>query len=283
MKLFAAAFAALFCFCVSQANAAPPGAQPGVWADGALATAVNRPTRDPKNTARDRYRHPRESLSFWGLRPGMTVLEIWPSAGYWTEILAPYAKATNGRYIAAVETGRSMPPKFSDKAMYGDIQTTAFGKDSGPMVPPGSVDFVLLARNLHDWMGEPGVPEKSMRDFYAALRPGGILAVEQHRSDPRPMKPDASDGYMSTAAVVHLAEQAGFRLEEKSEINANPKDTKDHPFGVWTLPPTRQSAPRGQPANPNFDHSKYDAIGESDRMTLRFRKPGPSTNPPTEK
>src|SRR5215472_8538996 len=139
MKLFAAAFAALVSFSAFQANAAPPGVQPGVWADGALASAVNSPIRDPKNIARDRYRHPRESLSFWGLRPGMTVLEIWPSAGYWTEILAPYAKATRGKYIAAVQTGRTLPAKFSDKSVYGNIQITAFGKDSGPMVPPGSV------------------------------------------------------------------------------------------------------------------------------------------------
>ena len=256
------------------AQAVVAGAQPGIWADGALATAVQSTTRDPKNMARDRYRHPRESLSFWGLRPGMTVLEIWPSGGYWTDILAPYAKATHGTYIAALPAAtRPLAARFSDKALYGDIRTTMFSETSGPLVPPGSVDFVLLARNLHDWMGEPGVPEKAMRDFYAALKPGGILAIEQHRADPRPMKPDASDGYMSTASVVQLAQKAGFKLEDQSEINANPKDTKDHPFGVWTLPPTRQSAPRGQPPNPNFDHSKYDAIGESDRMTLRFRKP----------
>ena len=269
----AACFAIVSSIVSLPADAAPLGVQHGVWADGALATAVLSPIRDPKNVARDRYRHPRESLSFWGLRPGMTVLEIWPAAGYWTEILAPYAKATGGRYIAAVETGRTLPAKFSDKSVYGNIQPTAFGKDSGPMVPPGSVDFVLTARNIHDWMPTPGWPEKALRDSYAALKPGGILAVEQHRADPRPMKPDASDGYMSTASVVQLAEKAGFRLEDQSEINANPKDTKDHPFGVWTLPPTRRSAPGGQPPNPNFDHAKYDAIGESDRMTLRFRKP----------
>lgn len=267
-------FVLVFSFASLSAGAAPPGAQRGVWADGALATAVGSPTRDPKNVARDRYRHPRESLSFWGLRPGMNILEIWPGGGYWAEILAPYAKATRGTYIAALpEASRPLPARFSDKILYGDIRTTVFDETSGPLVPPGSADFVLLARNLHDWMGEPGVPEKAMRDYYAALKPGGILAVEQHRADPRPMKPDASDGYMSTAAVVQLAEKAGFRLEDQSEINANPKDTKDHPFGVWTLPPTRESAPRGQPPNPNFDHSKYDAIGESDRMTLRFRKP----------
>ena len=104
------------------------------------------------------------------------------------------------------------------------------------------------------------------------LRPGGILAVEQHRAaegaDPR-----AGTGYVPESYVIDAARKAGFMLEARSEINANPKDTKDHPFGVWTLPPTRRSAPAGQPADPNFDHTKYDAIGESDRMTLKFRKP----------
>jgi len=99
------------------------------------------------------------------------------------------------------------------------------------------------------------------------------LAVEDHRADPRPQKGDARDGYVATSTIVSMAEKAGFKLEAKSEINANPKDTKDHPFGVWTLPPTRRTAPAGQPADPNFDRTKYEAIGESDRMTLRFRKP----------
>jgi predicted methyltransferase len=256
----------------------PPAAVRGggvIYADGALANAVRSSNRSPQNVARDRYRHPRESLSFWGLKPGMTIVEIWPGGGYWTEILAPYAKATGGKYFAAVPSEkRGLPDRFSNKVLYGDITITKFNEKSGPLVPPATADFVLLSRNLHDWMGTPGEPEKALADFYAALKPGGILAVEQHRADPRPMLKDASDGYMSTAIVVRLAEQAGFRLEDKSEINANPKDTKDYPFGVWTLPPTRQSAPEGQPPNPAFDHSKYDAIGESDRMTLRFRKPG---------
>jgi predicted methyltransferase len=269
-----AIFAVLSCLAAAPSDAVVAGLRPGIWADAALATAVRSPTRTPENVARDRYRHPRESLSFWGVRPGTSILEIWPSAGYWTEIVAPYAKATGGKYIAAVPSvSRPLPAKFSDKALYGDIETTVFNETSGALVPPGSVDFVLTARNIHDWMEKPGWPEKAMRDFYAALKPGGILAVEQHRADPRPMKPDASDGYMSTAYVVQLAEKAGFKLEAQSEINANPNDTKDHPFGVWTLPPTRRSASAGQPPNPNFDHAKYEAIGESDRMTLRFRKP----------
>ncbi len=273
---FRTAIALIALACTGPALAVPPGVAPmGSWADGALASAVRSPTRSPAFAARDAYRHPRESLSFWGLRPGMTVLEIWPSGGYWTEILAPYARATNGTYIAAVPSAaRPLPPRFSDKALYGDFVTTVFNNKSGPMAKPGTADFVLTARNIHDWMATTGMPEKAFADFYAALKPGGILAVEQHRADPRPMKKNASDGYMSTATVVKLAEGGGFKLEDTSEINANPKDTKDHPFGVWTLPPTRQSALSGQPPNPNFDHAKYDAIGESDRMTLRFRKPG---------
>ncbi|HTT82573.1 MAG TPA: hypothetical protein VMF67_03750 [Rhizomicrobium sp.] len=264
------------------ASAAAQPASPGVagessvvHTDAALANAVRSPLRSPQFVARDRYRHPLESLSFWGLKPGMTMLEIWPSGGYWAEILAPYAKATHGKYIAAIpDRSRFLPAKFSDRATYGLVLYTLFNDKSKALVRPGSVDFVLTARNLHDWMATPGMPEMAMAEFYAALKPGGILAVEQHRSDPRPMLKDASDGYMSTDYVVQLAEKAGFKLEDKSEINANPKDTKDYPFGVWTLPPTRQSAPNGQPPNPAFDHSKYDAIGESDRMTLRFRKPG---------
>jgi len=261
----------------AQAQPAPgnPAVGAGAFTDGALAAAIHSPGRSPQNVARDRYRHPRESLTFWGLKPGMTILEIWPGGGYWAEILAAYAKATGGKYVAAIpERSRTLPEKFTDRATYGIVFYTVFNDKSQAIVRPGSVNFVLTARNLHDWMATPGLPEKAMAEFYAALKPGGILAVEQHRSDPRPMLKDASDGYMSTDYVVQIAENAGFRLEDKSEINANPKDTKDYPFGVWTLPPTRQSAPAGQPDNPNFDHSKYDAIGESDRMTLRFRKPG---------
>lgn len=241
----------------------------------ALAAAVGASTRAPANVARDGARHPAASLAFWGLKPGIKFIEIWPSPGYWTEIVAPYLKASGGRYIAAVPNlDRKLPPKFDDKSIYGDIGYVAFNDKSGALGSANSADVVLTARNIHDWMWTPGYAEKFMSDAFAVLRPGGILAVEDHRADPRATNLDARDGYVNTADVVAMAEKAGFMLDAKSEINANPKDTKDHPFGVWTLPPSRQSAARGQPPDPNFDHTKYDAIGESDRMTLRFRRPG---------
>jgi len=243
-------------------------------ADTALTKAVASSNRAAENTARDGARHPAASLEFWGLKPGQTVIEIAPGGGYWSEVLAPYAKNTGGRYIAA--TGRpdqKLPAKFSDTAIYGTVHYTVFGEKSAALGPAGSADLVLTARNIHDWMWTPGFAEKGMKDFYAVLKPGGILAVEDHRADPRPQNGDARDGYVATANIVKMAKEAGFVLEASSEINANPKDTKDHPFGVWTLPPTRRSAANGQPDNPKFDHRKYDAIGESDRMTLRFRKP----------
>jgi predicted methyltransferase len=231
--------------------------------------------RAPESKARDAARHPGESLQFWGLKPGQTVVEISPGGGYWSEILAPYAKQTGGTYIAAFgRPDQKLPVKFEDKAVYGDIKYTVFSKDSGALVPAGSADLVLTARNIHNWLWTPGMAEKAMTDFYAALKPGGILAVEEHRADPRPQNGDARDGYVATSTVIALAQKAGFKLEAQSEINANAKDTKDHPHGVWTLPPVRRSAQQGQPADPNFNRAKYDAIGESDRMTLRFRKPG---------
>ena len=139
-------------------------------------------------------------------------------------------------------------------------------------IPAGSVDLVLVARAFHNWARQGDATQTYLHAFFTMLRPGGILAVEQHRA-PEGADPRAGTGYVPESYVIEEAHKAGFVLEAKSEINANPKDTKDHPFGVWTLPPTRRSAPAGQPADPNFDHAKYDAIGESDRMTFRFRKP----------
>lgn len=263
------------------------GATPALAADPVLMTAVSSPHRTAANTARDEARHPYESLLFWGLKPRQTVIEVSPGGGYWTEILAPYAKATGGTYVAGVadlanskisegaRKGRAaFEARFADPALYGKVRFVNFGPVAGPLGAAGSADLVLTARNVHNWTGQPGVADKIFADFFAVLKPGGVLAVEDHRADPKSETDKGADGYLATATVVGLAEKAGFKLDATSEINANPKDTKDHPFGVWTLPPTRQSAPDGQPADPAFDRAKYDAIGESDRMTLRFRKPG---------
>ena len=252
--------------------------------DDALRAVLAGPQRGAENLARDGARHPYESLTFWGLRPGQTVIEVVPGSGYWTEILAPYARATGGTYVAGVadlnnpkisEAARKGRADFEAKyadAVFGPIRYVDFGPVSGPLGAPGSADLVITSRNIHNFMYQ-GVLDKSMADFFAVLKPGGVLAVEEHRADPRPEAEGVSDGYVAVATVVAAAEKAGFRLAARSEVNANPKDTKDHPFGVWTLPPTKRTAPAGQPANPAFDRTKYDAIGESDRMTLRFVKP----------
>ena len=253
--------------------------------DAALKAAVAGPQRDAANVARDGARHPYESLHFWGLKPKQTVIEVVPGGGYWTEILAPYAKATGGTYVAGVtdlanpkvsegakKARADFEARYADTAKYGSIQYVGFGATSGPLGAPGSADLVITARNIHNFIFQ-GSLDKSMGDFFAVLKPGGVLAVEEHRADPRPERPGVSDGYVSVATVVAAAEKAGFKLEAQSEINANPRDTKDHPFGVWTLPPSKRTAPAGKPADPAFDRTKYDAIGESDRMTLRFVKP----------
>ena len=255
-------------------------------ADAQLQAAVKAPYRASENTARDAWRHPAETLTFWGLKPKQTVIEVVPGGGYWTEILAPYAKATGGTYVAGVtdiDNARNkdaaqkavadFQARYADAARYGKVQTTGFGPASAPLGAPGSADLVITARNIHNFSYTPGFLDKAMKDFYAVLKPGGVLGVEEHRANAANRAPNARDGYMTVAEVVAAAQKAGFRLAGSSEVNANPKDTKDHPFGVWTLPPTRQTSPNGQPPNPSFDRAKYDAIGESDRMTLKFVKP----------
>lgn len=253
--------------------------------DKALKAAVAGPSRTEANTVRDAARHPYETLAFWGVKPKQTIIEISPGGGYWTEILAPYAKATGGTYIASAadldnpklsdgaRKGRqAFEAKYADEAKFGKVGFVNFGAESKPL-GSASADMVITARNIHNWLWQPPMLDKAMADFYAVLKPGGVLAVEEHRSDPRPQNADARDGYVSTANVVAAAEKAGFKLAASSEVNANPKDTKDHPFGVWTLPPVRRNTQGDKPADPAFDRAKYDAIGESDRMTLRFVKP----------
>jgi len=248
-----------------------------------LQDAVAGTWRSPADKARDPWRHPVESLEFWGLKPGSTVIEFWPGAGWYTDILAPYLAANGGKLIAAnlepsdpaaaeiVEAYRRRLE--ANRKLYGAVEITAFGATSGPVAPAGTADLALFLRNLHNWMAA-GIVEKAFRDAFAALKPGGVLGIEEHRAAPGGVQDAlAADGYVDQAYAVRLAQEAGFVLDKASEINANPKDSRDHPFGVWTLPPVRLTAPRGEPEDPGFDRAKYDAIGESDRMTLRFVKP----------
>lgn len=268
----------------------------GIWApaavaeqakpDPALQAAVAGTWRTPANVERDQWRKPAEALTFWGLKPGMTILELSPGGGWWTEILAPYARMTKGRYIATAadlnnpdlpQAGRdaraAFEKRFADHAIYGEIQLVNFGAKSVGLGAPNSVDFVLNGRNTHNWMAN-GIVDKVMSEAFAVLKPGGVLAIEEHRNAPDATQdPKAASGYVTEAYVIAAAERAGFKLAARSDMYANPKDDRDHPFGVWTLPPTKRTAPQGQPADPNFDRAPYDAIGESDRMALRFVKP----------
>ena len=267
-------------------SAAPAPAAPAGPPEGSLEWAVAGPWRTPQDRARDAHRHPMETLRFFGLQPRMTVVEFWPGGGWYSEILAPYLARGGGTYVAAlfpegptadpaqVTLNTAFKTRFSsDKKLYGEPRFTTFGATSGPVAPAGTADLCLFMRTLHGWMAA-GIAEKAFADAFAALRPGGILGVEQHRLSPaEDQDPVAANGYVQEAFVRQLAAEAGFVFVEASEINANPKDTKDHPFGADTLAPTRLTAPMGQPADPAFDRTKYDAIGESDRMTLKFRKP----------
>jgi predicted methyltransferase len=274
MLLGAAALSA----CGARGGGSKPAAAPTT-----LEAAIAGSWRPPADRARDRWRHPLQSLQFWGLKPGQTVVEFWPGAGWYSDIVGPFLAATGGKlYAADLEAtdadARAMIEAYRRKLadqpkLYGKVEITAFGPTSGPVAPAASADLVLFLRNLHNWMAA-GLAEKAFRDAFAALKPGGVLGVEEHRADPA-ATPDvtAASGYVRQDYVVQLAQEAGFTLAAASEINANPKDTRDHPFGVWTLPPARRSSPRGKPADPGFDHAKYDAIGESDRMTLKFVKP----------
>ncbi|MDP3658961.1 class I SAM-dependent methyltransferase [Phenylobacterium sp.] len=251
-----------------------------------LEDAVAGVWRTPQDKARDAARHPVESLRFWGLAPGQTVVEFWPGSGWYTDILAPYLAANRGKLHAAnLELREPVDPSTrqvveayrkrfeADPKLYGRINFTAFGPTSGPVAPDASADLVLFLRNVHNWMAA-GLAEKAFRDAFAALKPGGVLGVEEHRAAPGGVQdPLAADGYVQQAYMTQLASEAGFAADGASEVNANPKDTRDHPFGVWTLPPVRRSSLRGQPDDPSFDHARYDTIGESDRMTLRFVKP----------
>jgi predicted methyltransferase len=268
--------------------AAPAGAATPAAADVALATVLAGDWRTPAQKERDGVRRPTEVLAFWGLKPGMSILEVQPGEGWWTQILAPYAARTGGRFAATAtdiyspqttHAGRlarqAFEARFSNPAVYGRVELVNWSMQAAPL-PANAYDFILISRSVHGWMRTAGQPERYFAQLARSLKPGGSLAIEAHRGKPGPQDPKAENGYITEAHMIDMAQKAGLSLVAKSELNANPRDTKDHPFGVWTLPPTRTSVAlgSGQPPNKAFDHSKYDAIGESDRMTLRFTKAG---------
>lgn len=257
--------------------------------DAAITAAVAGEWRSAEDRARDQYRHPVQALTFWGLRPGATIVEIDPGGGsWWTKILAPHARITNGRYVAgyldlgapnvsdnARNARNAFLQEYTDTALYGRVEAVNFGMASGLALPDASADFILVARAYHNWARREGMTDRYMSEFARVLKSGGVLAVEQHRAPAgSDVATTAPNGYVPESYVIDAAQRAGLTLAARSEINANGRDDHDHPFGVWTLPPVRRSAPAGQPANPNFDHTAFDAVGESDRMTLRFVKPG---------
>ncbi|MEJ0086510.1 MAG: methyltransferase domain-containing protein [Pseudomonadota bacterium] len=249
----------------------------------AIEQAVAGSWRSADAKERDAFRHPVDALEFWGLKPGATILEIQPGGGWWTEILAPFARANKGEFYATAadlgdpklsenaKKGRAdFAAKYSDVAVYGKVNLVNWGGNAAPL-PANKFDFVVLTRGFHGWQ-RGGSVDKNLANVFQATKPGGVLAIEQHRAK-ADQDPSVFNGYVPEKTVIDAVEKAGFKLDGKSEINANAKDTKDHPFGVWTLPPTRQSSEDGKPVDPAFDRAKYDAIGESDRMTLRFVKP----------
>lgn len=257
---------------------APQGA--AAQTDDPLKAAIAGGHRLVGNVARDGWRHPYETLSFFGIKPTDTVVELSPGPGGWyTEILAPYLR-DKGLLIAAGDDPASasaysqrsaarFKAKVDSMAVYGKVQVAVFDADAGKLdfAKPGSADAVLTFRNVHNWMalGE-GKTAAVFKAAFTALKPGGVFGVVEHR---RPLTqapdPKAASGYVHEAHVIQLAEAAGFKLAGKSEVNANPKDNADHEKGVWTLPPVL--------ANGDKDRAKYLAIGESDRMTLKFVKP----------
>lgn len=260
------------------AASGPTRAQAGAAIDRTVAGSW----RSSANRARDVYRHPKATLAFFDVRPDQTVIEITPGGGWYSEILAPLLR-DDGHYIAAVAVApndgearrdeSALERLFhSDPAQYAKATIREFDPTAPVFGPPDSADRVLTFRNVHNWM-TAGTAPGMFRAFFAVLRPGGVLGVVDHRAAKGATLDSVKDsGYLPTDYVVKLATDAGFRLVASSEINANPKDTKDYAKGVWTLPPTYTLGAK--------DKARYAAIGESDRMTLRFVKPTDPQAPP---
>ena len=243
----------------------------------ALQRAIAGKQRSAEHKARDQYRHPQQTLEFFDVKENMTVVEIWPGEGWYTEILAPYLK-DKGKLYASHFSADAKEPYFKkglesfvkklhkQPKVYGKVELTVLQPPEFLQIAPdGSADRVLTFRNVHNWM-KYDQAAAVFSAMYKALKPGGILGVVEHRNNAvKPEDTRAESGYVSEDYVIALARNAGFEFLEKSEINANNKDTKDYPEGVWTLPPSLRLKDK--------DRKKYLAIGESDRMTIKFIKP----------
>jgi len=250
--------------------------------EAALAAAIAGPQRSAANKARDAYRHPLQTLRFLGLAPGQTVVEIAPGGGWYTEILAPLLRERGKLYAAHYDAGAAGEESAKARANYAQKlarDPASYGKvvvgtlplrQPADFAPPGSADLVLTFRNIHNWI-QDGHLDDSLRAFYAVLKPGGVLGVEEHRATPgTSLDQMIATGYVTEDYVIDHARAAGFALAGRSEVNANPRDGHDHPDGVWSLPPTLRGGER--------DRAAFLAIGESDRMTLKFVKP-PASQP----
>ena len=257
------------------AGAAPATSQTSGVDLAKLKAVVNGDQRSAANKARDRYRHPVETLAFFGIRPNMTVVELWPFGGWYTEIIAPYLKGTGTYYAAAQDPGsndaedKELNAKLkalldSRPDLYGGVKWSVLAKGKYNLAPDGSADMVVTFRNIHNWVWS-GYEKDVFAAAFRALKPGGILGVEEHRNNNPQEKPGKDQAYTGEEYAIGLIESVGFKLAGRSNINNNPKDTKNYPKGVWTLPPSY--------AEGDKDRAKYAAIGESDRFTLKFVKP----------
>ena len=241
-----------------------------------LQDVVNGEQRTPEQKARDPYRHPVDTLAFFGIQPNMTVVELWPFGGWYTAILAPYVKGSGKFYAAAMDPASTSPGDMKYNAdlkkmldahpdLYSEVQWSVLAKDKYQIAPDGTADMVLTFRNIHNWAWS-GIEKDVFAAAFRALKPGGILGVEEHQNnDPNFEPKQMGKAYVGEDYAIKLIESVGFRLVGKSDINRNPKDTKDYPKGVWTLPPNYAEGEK--------DKAKYAAIGESDRFTLKFIKP----------
>ena len=269
--LLAAALTAV----TSLAGAAPASSETTGADLAKLKAVVNGEQRSAQNKARDKYRHPVETLAFFGIHPNMTVVELWPFGGWYTQIIAPYLKGSGTYYAAAQDpsSSKSEDKKYNAELkemldarpdLYSEVKWSVLANGKYSLAPDGSADMVLTFRNIHNWVWS-GMEKDVFAAAFRALKPGGILGVEEHRNNNPQEKPARGQAYTGEDYAIGLIESVGFKLVARSSINNNPKDTKDYPKGVWTLPPSY--------AEGDKDHAKYAAIGESDRFTLKFVKP----------